>query len=66
MKYYRLNVIDNYLKIHNLSKTQFCKLCGISMKTLKKIYADCGHIKLKTFLKILNVIQVSPSQLLTF
>jgi hypothetical protein len=29
-------IIENYLKAKKISKTEFCKLCGISLDTLKK------------------------------
>lgn len=33
-------IIDSYIKANNLSKTQFCKLCKISVSTLNRIMTN--------------------------
>ena len=34
---FKKELIENYLAANNISKTKFCKLCGISLYTLQKI-----------------------------
>lgn len=65
MIYYKLENIDNYLKRNHLSKTKFCKLCKISVKTLEKIYNDDGSVRLKTIRRITKFLGVQPWDIIT-
>ncbi len=65
MKYYKLEIIENYLKQNHLSKTKFCNLCKISVKTLEKIYNDDCSIRLKTIRKITKFLGVQPWEIIT-
>ena len=53
---YKTNLIKKYLKDNKIGKVEFCKRCGISLRTLNKVLTDSGDIgsfnavKLVTFL----------------
>ena len=47
MELYKLEVIDTFLKTHNLSKYKLCRLSGISYSSLCQIYNQ-KNIRLKT------------------
>ncbi len=34
---FKTEIIENYLKENKISKTKFCKLCGITPSTLRRI-----------------------------
>ncbi len=34
---FKTEIIENYLKENKISKTKFCKLCGITLSTLMRI-----------------------------
>ena len=54
----KTELIENYLKENNLSKTKFCKICKISYSTYKKIMSsdnNFGVIALFRIAKILNI-----------
>jgi len=56
-KYYDIKKIDDYIKKNNLTKTKFCKLCGIGYKTLQNIYADNPYLNLRAILKVIKVLK---------
>ena len=55
---WNIDLINNYIRSNNLSKTQFCKKCGISTYILKKIYSCNMHIGIKIWLKIADFLEV--------
>ena len=61
---WNIELIDNYIKSNNLSKTQFCKLCGISTYILKKLYLGDMHIGVEAWLNITNFLNIHPLNLL--
>ena len=65
MKTYRIKteLIENYRKEHNLSKTAFCKLCKIGIQTLNKIMRD-DYNNVIPMIKIAGIIKVKFSQLI--
>ena len=56
--------IDNYLKENNLSKTKFCKQCGVSYSVFNKLYKSDLKIKITSLRKIANCLGVSVITLL--
>lgn len=49
---YDILVIEVYLKCNNLSKSQFCKICKISIDVLDKIFANDKNILVSDLEKI--------------
>lgn len=66
MKYYKTELINQYLEKNKMSKRQFCQKCGISTNILSRIYANDGKIRLRYIIRIIKFLQIYPSQLLTF
>ena len=55
MKYrVKTEIITNYLQEHKLSKTAFCKLCGVSLSSLNKLLANNYNMRGTTFVKIVK------------
>lgn len=52
-----INLINNYIKTNNLSKTKFCKICNISLYTFNKIITERDFAVIELF-KIADVIKV--------
>ena len=50
-------LIKDYIRTHNLSKTKFCKLCKIHPTTLKNILENKNFV-IKAIFKIANVLDV--------
>lgn len=59
---FKKEIIDNYLKENKISKTRFCKLCGISPYTLKKILNNENY-EISALLKIAKVIEIQVYQM---
>ena len=63
-------VIEGYIRENKISKTEFCKRCQISLKTLNKIYIkefdDGSKLKMPALYKIANTLGVSIGRLLDF
>ena len=57
-------LIDNFLKENNLSKTQFCKLCNISLQTLKNVYLSNNKISVKPIVKLALTMKVRLKDLI--
>ena len=62
---YNIELIENYLKEHNLSKSAFCKKCGISLSVLKSIYAG-KVIRTLTAVRVLDELKVDFYCLIQF
>ena len=52
------------MKENNLSKTQFCKQCDISIGTLNKMLAGCLNIKTLLGCKVCNLLNVKFDDLI--
>ena len=50
-------LVNDYMRTHNLSKTKFCKLCKIHPTTLKNILENKNFVMSAIF-KIANVLDV--------
>lgn len=57
------DLVFNYLKENNLTKTQFCKLCKITSSTLNKVLNNKHNLKLRTLFKIARQLNVKISEL---
>ncbi len=57
-KYFRTDLIDNYLLDNNLTKKQFCEKCKISYQTLQKIYNQDASVSLISSLKVSNAMKI--------
>ncbi|MBE7075096.1 MAG: helix-turn-helix transcriptional regulator [Clostridiales bacterium] len=52
MSYVNINKINKFIKDNKLTKTQFCKQCGISKSTLYVILKEKGNFFLTSLYKI--------------
>lgn len=59
-----INFIKNYLKENKMSKTKFCKLCGINFSTLKKILNNQKNFRVNALFKICKVLNLQINKLL--
>lgn len=53
----KTEIFENYMKEHNLTKSKFCKLCGISEQTFNKIISR-QNFRVSALFKIARVIKV--------
>lgn len=53
-----VNLIKNYLKENKMSKTKFCKLCGINFSTLNKILNNQKDFRVNALFKIAKVLNL--------
>lgn len=60
---FKKEIIENYLKAKKISKTKFCKLCGISLDTLKKIMMNQRNYRTNALFKIAKVINIQVYQM---
>ena len=58
----KIDLINNYLKERNLSKTQFCKLCKISYSTLTNIL-NGDNFRLIALFKIAKILNIEVYQI---
>lgn len=58
----KTEVIEQYLRENNLSKTKFCEICKISRSTFKKIMNN-ENFQLIALFKIARVLNVHIHQL---
>ena len=64
MQRFNTQKIDEYLKKHSMTKTLFCKKCGICPQTLKKLYDQKWKTMLSSnILKIAKTIDCKLSDL---
>ena len=55
MQKINVELISNFINKNNLTKTKFCKLCGISLKTLNKFYNNDFSLTIPQLIKVLKV-----------
>lgn len=53
-----VNLIKTYLKENKISKTKFCKMCGINFLTLKKILNNQKNFKVNALFKIARILNL--------
>lgn len=58
-------LIEGYIKEHNLTKTKFCKMCKISYSTLTRILNDYDFYLIALF-RIARVMEVEVYNLFNF
>ena len=59
-------LIINYIEKHNLTKTQFCQNCNISLYLLNKILKGEKIIKITPFIKIVLYMKITLKDLINF
>ncbi|MCH5164393.1 MAG: helix-turn-helix transcriptional regulator [Clostridiales bacterium] len=59
---FKTEIIESYLKENNLSKSKFCKLCGISTCTLNRVMNN-KNCRISAFFKIAKAVKVQVYQL---
>ena len=57
-KYIKTDLIKQYLKDNNLSKTAFCKKCKISPATFKKIIEQDMDVNIVSIFKIAFAMEI--------
>ena len=60
-----IELITNYLKENNLSKTKFCKVCNVSIKTLNKILSGNLNFIIHLLFRIVNVLNIEFYEILS-
>lgn len=58
--------IEEYIRKNNLSTTAFCKKCGITQCSYKKIMSGSCKMQISTFMRIIYEIKVLPTDVLKF
>ena len=54
----KTELIENFIKENNLSKSKFCKMCKISQSTLNKIMTNNENFKIIALFKIARVLKI--------
>ena len=57
-----LTLIKRFIEINKLSKTEFCKITGISRGTFERILKN-QNVRLRAFLKISKMLNVKLNEL---
>ena len=60
---YKKELIENYLAANKISKTKFCKLCGISLYTLQKIMNNNRNYQIAALFKIAKLLKIQVYQM---
>lgn len=61
---FKTEIITNFIKENNLTKTKFCQLCNIRLITYEKIFHNKFNIDLNDLVKIAKMIKIEISQLI--
>ena len=59
---FKKEIIESYLNANKISKTKFCKLCGISYCTLEKIRNNKNY-RIGALFKIAKVVKIQVYQM---
>lgn len=54
----RTEIIEDFIKQHNLSKTSFCKMSKISLSTFEKIMKGDRHFRIDAILKLRDILKI--------
>ncbi|MGN1200699.1 MAG: helix-turn-helix domain-containing protein [Candidatus Caccovivens sp.] len=66
-KYFNKEILENFMKEHNLTKKQFAKFCEISVTTLNKLLSEnVGNLRMDTMHNLLKHLKVSAKDLFGF
>ncbi len=58
-----ISIIQNYMLKNKLTKTKFCKLCGISVAIFNKIIRNDLNFGIKSLFKIAKVLNIEIYEL---
>ena len=56
-------LIENFIKDNNLSKSKFCEMCKISQSTLNKIMTNSENFRIIALFKIARVLKIQVYQM---
>ncbi|MBQ8909231.1 MAG: hypothetical protein IJY90_02990 [Clostridia bacterium] len=56
-------MILNYIKENNLTKTSFCKLCKIGLDTFERIMSNIRNYRIIALFKIARVMKIGVYQM---
>lgn len=59
----KTELIENFVKENNLSKSKFCKMCKISQSTLNKIMTNSENFRIIALFKIARVLKIQVYQM---
>ena len=59
----KTELIENFIKENNLSKSKFCKMCKISQSTLNKIITNNENFRIIALFKIARVLKIQVYQM---
>ena len=59
----KTEIIENYMKEHNLSKNKFCKMCNVNIQTLNKILKNDFRFRVNALFKIARVLKIEVYQM---
>lgn len=59
----KTELIKNFIKENNLSKSKFCKMCKISQSTLNKIMTNSENFRIIALFKIARVLKIQVYQM---
>ena len=67
MKYLiKRGLIEVFMKTHNLDESQFCKLCGITLKQWQRMLDGDLTLNISVFFKVADVLKVSTDDLFEY
>ena len=59
----KTELIENFIKENNLSKSKFCEMCKISQSTLDKIMTSNENFRIIALFKIARVLKIQVYQM---
>ena len=59
----KVELIENFIKENNLSKSKFCEMCKISQSTLDKIMTNSENFRIIALFKIARVLKIQVYQM---
>ena len=59
----KTELIENFIKENNLSKSKFCEMCKISQSTLNKIITNNENFRIIALFKIARVLKIQIYQM---
>ena len=59
----KTELIENFIKDNNLSKSKFCKMCKIRQSTLNKLMTNSENFRIIALFKIARVLKIQVYQM---
>lgn len=59
----KTELIENFIKENDLSKSKFCEMCKISQSTLDKIMTNSENFRIIALFKIARVLKIQVYQM---